>query len=136
MSRYHWRFNDPAQAKGTEEEIYAEFRRVRDEIKMVFNAYAAGLREGANLSAARERESCASCRIWPSAATWCPLPKSPGKFLRSDDQSVLYPMSGRTSLWPPGGRLVVQVVQDGVLADRLVSGGATTPCISIKIREL
>jgi arsenate reductase (thioredoxin) len=51
VSRHHWAFDDPAQAKGTEEEIYAEFRRVRDEIKLVFNAYAAGLREGANLSA-------------------------------------------------------------------------------------
>jgi arsenate reductase (thioredoxin) len=60
VSRHHWAFDDPAQAKGTEEEIYAEFRRVRDEIKLVFNAFAAGLRAGANLSAARERESGAS----------------------------------------------------------------------------
>jgi arsenate reductase (thioredoxin) len=54
VSRHHWGFDDPAQAKGTEEEIYAEFRRVRDQIKSVFNAYAAGLREGANLNAARK----------------------------------------------------------------------------------
>jgi arsenate reductase (thioredoxin) len=33
VSRHHWGFDDPAQAKGTEEEIYAEFRRVRDQIK-------------------------------------------------------------------------------------------------------
>jgi len=43
VSRYHWGFDDPAHAKGTEEEIMAEFRRVRDEIKLVFEAYAAGL---------------------------------------------------------------------------------------------
>jgi arsenate reductase (thioredoxin) len=54
VSRHHWGFDDPAQAKGTEEEIYAEFRRVRDQIKSVFNAYAGGLREGANLNAARK----------------------------------------------------------------------------------
>jgi arsenate reductase (thioredoxin) len=60
LSRHHWGFDDPAQAKGTQEEIYAEFRRVRDQIAMVFRAYAAGLREGADMRAARERESCAS----------------------------------------------------------------------------
>jgi arsenate reductase (thioredoxin) len=60
LSRHHWGFDDPAQAKGTQEEIYAEFRSVRDQIAMVFRAYAAGLREGADMSAARERESCAS----------------------------------------------------------------------------
>jgi arsenate reductase (thioredoxin) len=60
VSRHHWAFDDPAQAKGTEEEIDAEFRRVRDQIQMVFNAYAAGLRESVNLSATRKRESCAS----------------------------------------------------------------------------
>jgi arsenate reductase (thioredoxin) len=57
VSRHHWGFDDPAQAKGTEEEVYAEFRRVRDQIKMVFHAYAAGLREGADLNAARKHES-------------------------------------------------------------------------------
>jgi len=45
VNRYHWGFDDPAHATGTEEEIMAEFRRVRDEIKLVFGAYAAGLRE-------------------------------------------------------------------------------------------
>ncbi len=44
VNRYHWGFNDPAHAKGTEEEIINEFRRVRDEIKLVFEAYAAGLK--------------------------------------------------------------------------------------------
>jgi arsenate reductase len=45
VNRYHWGFEDPAHAKGTEEEILAEFRRVRDQIGLVFNAYAAGLHE-------------------------------------------------------------------------------------------
>ena len=32
VNRYHWGFDDPAHAKGSEEEVYAEFRRVRDQI--------------------------------------------------------------------------------------------------------
>ena len=51
VNRYHWGFEDPAHAKGTNEEIFAEFRRVRDQIEMVFNAYAAGLRESHKLAA-------------------------------------------------------------------------------------
>ncbi len=46
VNRHHWGFDDPAHATGTEEEILQQFRRVRDEIKLVFEAYAAGLREG------------------------------------------------------------------------------------------
>ena len=53
VSRYHWGFADPAHAQGTDEEILAEFRRVRDEIKKVFEAYAAGLRESRQASAKR-----------------------------------------------------------------------------------
>jgi arsenate reductase (thioredoxin) len=45
VNRYHWGFEDPAHAKGSEEEVDAEFRRVRDQIKLVFEAYAAGLCE-------------------------------------------------------------------------------------------
>lgn len=45
MNRFHWPFDDPAHATGTDEEIAAEFRRVRDEIRGVFEAYAAGRRE-------------------------------------------------------------------------------------------
>jgi len=45
VHRYHWGFDDPAHAAGTEEEILGQFRRVRDEIKLVFEAYAAGLRQ-------------------------------------------------------------------------------------------
>lgn len=51
VNRYHWGFEDPAHAKGTDEEILAEFRRVRDQIGMVFNAYAAGLREASKVGA-------------------------------------------------------------------------------------
>lgn len=47
VNRYHWGFDDPAHATGTEEEILAVFRRVRDQIKLVFEAYAAGYREKA-----------------------------------------------------------------------------------------
>jgi arsenate reductase len=46
VKRYHWGFDDPAKATGSEEEILAVFRRVRDEIKRVFEAYAAGYRDG------------------------------------------------------------------------------------------
>jgi arsenate reductase (thioredoxin) len=43
VKRYHWGFDDPAKATGSEEEIFAVFRRMRDEIGKVFGAYAAGL---------------------------------------------------------------------------------------------
>jgi arsenate reductase len=42
MHRHHWPFDDPAHATGTEDEQLLVFRRVRDEIKKVFAAYAAG----------------------------------------------------------------------------------------------
>ena len=42
VNRHHWPFDDPAHATGTEEEQFAVFRRVRDEIKAVFGAYADG----------------------------------------------------------------------------------------------
>ena len=42
MNRHHWGFDDPAHATGSEEEQFAVFRRVRDEIARVFRAYAAG----------------------------------------------------------------------------------------------
>lgn len=45
LNRYHWGFTDPAHATGTPAEIREEFRRVRDQIKFVFEAYAAGLKE-------------------------------------------------------------------------------------------
>lgn len=42
MNRHHWGFDDPAHATGSEEEQMLVFRRVRDEIARVFEAYAAG----------------------------------------------------------------------------------------------
>lgn len=45
VHRHHWGFDDPAHATGTEEEQLAIFRRVREEIRCVFEAYAAGLRD-------------------------------------------------------------------------------------------
>ena len=49
LRHFHWGFDDPAHATVTEEEVLNEFRRVRDQIRMVFEAYAAGLRRGASL---------------------------------------------------------------------------------------
>jgi len=45
LNRHHWGFYDPAHATGTDEEKLAVFRQVRDQIKMVFEAYAAGRRD-------------------------------------------------------------------------------------------
>ena len=45
-ARYHWPFDDPAHATGTEEEILNEFRRVRDEIKVKFTLYGEQLKTG------------------------------------------------------------------------------------------
>ncbi len=47
VNRYHWGFDDPAKAQGTEEQKLAVFRRVRDEMRRVFEAYAAGRRDQA-----------------------------------------------------------------------------------------
>jgi arsenate reductase len=47
VNRHHWGFDDPAHVTGTEVEQMEVFRRVRDEIKRVFEAYAAGLRDAA-----------------------------------------------------------------------------------------
>jgi len=46
LSRHHWGFADPARASGTDEEILREFRRIRDEIRIVFESYAMSLRHG------------------------------------------------------------------------------------------
>jgi arsenate reductase len=45
VNRHHWPFDDPAHATGTDAEIAADFRRVRDEIRRVFEAYADGRRD-------------------------------------------------------------------------------------------
>ena len=46
--RHHWGFEDPAHAEGNEDEVMEVFRKVRNEIKLVFEAYAAGIK-AANL---------------------------------------------------------------------------------------
>jgi arsenate reductase len=45
VNRHHWGFDDPAKAEGSEPEKLAVFRRVRDEIRRVFEAYGAGRRD-------------------------------------------------------------------------------------------
>ena len=42
VNRHHWPFDDPAKVTGSDEEILACFRRVRDEMRRVFEAYANG----------------------------------------------------------------------------------------------
>ncbi len=46
VNRYHWGFDDPALADGKESEVYAVFKRVRDEIHKTLVAYVNGYREG------------------------------------------------------------------------------------------
>ncbi len=45
LNRHHWGFYDPAHAAGTDAEKLAVFRQVRDQIKLVFEAYADGRRD-------------------------------------------------------------------------------------------
>ena len=52
VNRYHWGFSDPAHAQGSEEEVLEEFRRIRDQIRLVFEAYAAGLKKGTQIPVA------------------------------------------------------------------------------------
>jgi arsenate reductase len=40
VNRFHWGFDDPARAEGTKADRLAAFRRVRDQIKEKFEAYA------------------------------------------------------------------------------------------------
>lgn len=47
VNRHHFPFDDPAHATGTEEEQFAVFQRVRNEIAAVFGAYAAGRKDEA-----------------------------------------------------------------------------------------
>lgn len=47
VNRHHWGFGDPAKAEGSESEQLDVFRQVRDQIKRVFEAYAAGRRDAA-----------------------------------------------------------------------------------------
>lgn len=52
LNRHHWGFDDPAHATGTDEEKLAVFRRVRDEIRRTFDAYAAGRKDQMKFEAA------------------------------------------------------------------------------------
>ena len=45
VNRYHWGFFDPAKAEGTQEEKLKIFRDVRDQMRLVFEAYGAGRRD-------------------------------------------------------------------------------------------
>ena len=45
INRHHWGFYDPAKAEGTDEQTLVAFRQVRDEIRRVFEAYAAGRKD-------------------------------------------------------------------------------------------
>jgi arsenate reductase (thioredoxin) len=51
VNRHHWPFFDPAHATGTREEQLTVFRRVRDEIRAVFGAYADGRRDALKATA-------------------------------------------------------------------------------------
>ncbi|CAG0931310.1 arsenate reductase ArsC [Geobacter sp.] len=43
VRREHLGFDDPSRATGTEEEIMAEFRRVRDEMRKILTAHLTGV---------------------------------------------------------------------------------------------
>jgi arsenate reductase len=45
VNRYHWSFEDPPKAVKEGESEMDAFRRIRDEIRMVFEAYASGYRQ-------------------------------------------------------------------------------------------
>ena len=47
LNRHHWGFEDPAHATGSEAEQLEVFRKVRDQISMVFQAYADGRKDEA-----------------------------------------------------------------------------------------
>jgi arsenate reductase len=55
INRHHWGFDDPAHVTGTEEQKLVVFRRVRDEIRRVFEAYGAGRHD--QLQAHRENRT-------------------------------------------------------------------------------
>ena len=48
-NRHHWGFLDPAKVNGSDDEILAKFREVRNEIRRVFEAYGAGRRDAAKI---------------------------------------------------------------------------------------
>jgi len=46
INRYHWPFDDPAKAEGSTEEKLKVFRKIRDRMRPVFEAYAADRKDG------------------------------------------------------------------------------------------
>ena len=46
VNRHHWPFDDPAKAEGMPEQKLQAFRKVRDQMRTVFEAYAAGRKHG------------------------------------------------------------------------------------------
>ena len=50
VNRYHWGFEDPPHAAREGESEIDAFRRIRDEIKKVFEAYASGYRQALSQS--------------------------------------------------------------------------------------
>jgi arsenate reductase len=50
VTRHHWGFEDPPHAKRPGDSELDAFRRIRDEIRNTFEAYAAGYREALNLN--------------------------------------------------------------------------------------
>lgn len=57
VNRHHWPFDDPAHATGTDDEKLAVFRRVRDEIRRRFEAYADGRRDAWKSARAAAKEA-------------------------------------------------------------------------------
>jgi arsenate reductase len=57
LNRYHWGFDDPAHALGTEDEKLAAFRQIRDQIRQVFEAYAAGRADADRLASSKREHS-------------------------------------------------------------------------------
>ncbi len=45
LNRHHWPFEDPAHASGLDSEKLVVFRKVRDHIYRIFEAYAEGRRD-------------------------------------------------------------------------------------------
>lgn len=54
VDRFHWPFEDPPQSIRDGESELDAFRRVRDEIRKVFEAYAAGCRQAFNNAPTKE----------------------------------------------------------------------------------
>lgn len=58
LHRYHWGFEDPPHAQRDGESEIEAFRRIRDEIRLVFEAYAAGYREALQATGGTIENEC------------------------------------------------------------------------------